>query len=467
MTLRMLHTTAVFATLLGLAATAAAQDARPVAFTNARLYTLEGEPIEHGTLLVRDGKIAELGADVAVPAGARIVDCKGDSIMPGLVSAYSHVGLINDQAQRPQPMQQGRRGRRGGPPMETGGGRGGAVNAAATKVTDKLYAQQPAFGELLRAGVTTLALTPIGNGLPGLGARLSPDGGNLQDLVADDAAFVYVGMAMDSAVKKLLKEQFEKAAQLVEQRKKPPEPAKPETAPAPKPPEPAKPEAGKEGSEPPKPEPPKPDAAKEAARPAPPPKPKDQNLEVLADLLEGKRRAMLEIGSAAELLHWFHAVGNDVKFPRCLLNTRYDSSQGTIDTVIDEVKKLSATAVLLPPTMSTLPRSRYLVHPAKTLHDAGIDIGFVIGANRDGVRTTMFQLLELVRYGLPADVALKGVTLVPAKMLGVDAEVGSLKVGKQANLLLFRGDVLDPTSELRSVWLRGVEVTEQAKAGGR
>ena len=47
-------------------------------------------------------------------------------------------------------------------------------------MVESLYAKQDVFGELLRTGVTTLALPPAGNGFPGLGAVLRPDGRTLE-----------------------------------------------------------------------------------------------------------------------------------------------------------------------------------------------------------------------------------------------------------------------------------------------
>jgi hypothetical protein len=465
-----------------LAAAAGAQaarpaDSRPVAFTNARLHTFEGDAIASGTLVVRDGRIHALGADVAVPAGAVVVDCKGGSIMPGLVSAFSRAGL-EDRAEPREEPRDGRR-RRGGPPVDMAPQRsgGGAQNQAATKVVERVYARQRVFGELLREGVTSLALTPRGNGFPGLGAVLRPDGRTLEQLILDDDAFVFVGMARDSQAKKILKEGFEKAKKVVEERKKPKEEAKPaEAKPAEKPAEPPK---GNEPPKPPEPKPepkpdpkpePKPEDEKEGSQPPqgqptaqkPPTPPKDPNIEVLADLLEGKRRAILQIDSAADLLHWYHACGEDLTFPRAIAVPRHDTSSGTFDMVVEQAKKLGA-AMLLPIELATKPRSRYLIHPARILHDAGIEIGFVVGESRPAVRSSFFQLMELVRTGLPADVALKGVTLVPARALGIDSQVGSLKVGKKANLLVFRGDPLDPTSELSSVWLEGRQVPKDPK----
>ena len=62
-----------------------------VAFTNARIVTMDGdEVIERGTLVVERNRIAAVGADVAVPAGAHVVDATGKTIIPGLVDAHAH-----------------------------------------------------------------------------------------------------------------------------------------------------------------------------------------------------------------------------------------------------------------------------------------------------------------------------------------------------------------------------------------
>jgi imidazolonepropionase-like amidohydrolase len=451
------------------AAALRAQDSRPVAFVNARLVVVDEPVVERGTLVVRDGLISALGKDVAAPAGALLVDCKGGSVMPGLVSAFSRAGL--QPAQRQQMAAEGPRrgGRRGFVPPVEGPRTAGPGNQAATRIVERLDARQEVFGDLLRAGITTLSLVPLGTGFPGLGALLRPDGRTLETLAQRDDAFVFVGMARESQVKKILKEGFDKAKKIVEERKKPkeqpkpPEP-KPEAKPADKPAD--KPAEQKTGDKPPEPKPePKPEEKKEAQAPQPPaqpPKPeekKDPNLEVLADLLEGKRRAIVEIDSAADLLHFVHACGEDLAFPRAIAVARHDPLAGTLDDpdAIDAVAKLKSP-LLLPPELSTRPRTRYLTNPAKTLHDAGLEIAFAVGDSKEAARALFFKLMDLVRYGLPADTALAAVTLVPARMLGIDGEVGSLKAGKKANLLVFSGDPLDPTSELRSVWLAGRQV---------
>ena len=465
---------------------ATAQNARPTAFTNARIHTVSGKTIEKGTLVIRNGKIDAVGKDVVVPAGAKIIDATGKTLMPGLVSAWSRAGLTAPTSRTNTPTRSGRRGR---PQRFRPSGDGGrSTNAAATKVIDRVYIRQPIFGKLLEVGVTSLALNPSGGGFPGLGAVLNPDGKTREALTRNDEAFVQIGMQRNSGAKKLLKDTFEKAKKVVEEREKPPAPpaekpeakkptagepaAKPGEKPAGKPPE---------GKEPPKPGPkptptptptptPKPKEGekkqdpKTAAKPTTKPaaeKPKDPNLEVLADLLQGKRRAIVQIDSAADLLHWRTVVDDDVKFPRMIAVTRHDSNSGTIDMVIDHLKKWECS-VLLPPSLTTLARTQYLTHPAKILDDAGIEVGFMIGESPNSVRNIFFNLMELVRSGLPADVAIKAITQVPAKALGIDKRTGTLEVGKDADLLMFDGDPLSPSGKLEQVWLRGSRVEKDS-----
>lgn len=454
-----------------------AQSARPTAFTNARIHTVSGKTIERGTLVIRGGKIEAVGKDAVVPAGAKVVDATGKTIMPGLVSAWSRAGLRAPTSRGNTPTRSSRRGR---PMRFRSRSSSRTTNAAATKVVDGIYIRQPIFGKLLEVGVTSLALNPEGGGFPGLGAVLNPAGKTREALTANDEAFVQIGMARNAGAKTLLKSTFEKAKKAVTEREKPPEPPKKPEAkqPATKKPEAKKPDAkpGEKpakpsGKEAPKQDPKKPAPKKEApkrpeAKPAAKPKPKkpkDPNIEVLADLLQGKRRAIVEINSAADLLHWRTAVSDDVKFPRMVAVTRHDTTSGTIDMVVDHLKKWECS-VLLPPLLATQPRTAHLTHPAKKLHDAGIEIGFAIGESPRSVRAIFFSLMELVRSGLPADVALKAITQVPAKALGIDKRTGTIEVGKDADLLVFGGDPLSPTGSLEQVWLRGSRVEKDGAA---
>jgi len=89
-------TGAEFAPALGAQAPAAGV----VAIRNATLMTASRGTIANGTIVLRDGKIAALGANVAVPAGAEVVDATGKFVSPGIIDAHSHIAndAINEGA---------------------------------------------------------------------------------------------------------------------------------------------------------------------------------------------------------------------------------------------------------------------------------------------------------------------------------------------------------------------------------
>lgn len=90
----------LFATALaGIAAITAPATAQDIAITNARLVVGDGTaPIDGGTVVVRNGRVAAAGAGVAVPAGVTVVDAGGKWVTPGLVAGFSRVGLIEVDA---------------------------------------------------------------------------------------------------------------------------------------------------------------------------------------------------------------------------------------------------------------------------------------------------------------------------------------------------------------------------------
>jgi imidazolonepropionase-like amidohydrolase len=67
-----------------------------LAIKNATLLTVTKGVIENGTLLIEDGKIAALGQDVVVPAAAQVIDAKGGFVCPGFVDAHTALGLKED-----------------------------------------------------------------------------------------------------------------------------------------------------------------------------------------------------------------------------------------------------------------------------------------------------------------------------------------------------------------------------------
>src|SRR6476469_5482063 len=63
------------------------------AIVGARIVTVSGPVIENGTIVIQNGKIAAVGANVAIPAGAEKIDGKGLSVFPGMIDAGTNMGL--------------------------------------------------------------------------------------------------------------------------------------------------------------------------------------------------------------------------------------------------------------------------------------------------------------------------------------------------------------------------------------
>ena len=68
-----------------------------------------------------------------------------------------------------------------------------------------------------------------------------------------------------------------------------------------------------------------------------------------------------------------------------------------------------------------------------------------------------------VAYGLPESAALRAVTLAPAEILGVADQVGSLDVGKKANLVITAGHILQPTTEVKGLFISGKPLTPESR----
>jgi hypothetical protein len=64
-----------------------------LAITGGHVVPVDGDPIDGGTVLITDGRISAVGADVQVPAGVPIVDAAGRWVLPGLVEAHAHLGI--------------------------------------------------------------------------------------------------------------------------------------------------------------------------------------------------------------------------------------------------------------------------------------------------------------------------------------------------------------------------------------
>ena len=124
--------------------TYAAPSSRTTAIVNAGILTGTGAYIERGTVLMAAGKIVAVGADVAVPADAMVIDANGKSISPGVIDSHSHLGVF------PSP----------GVTGHADGNESVAADTSQVWAEHSLWPQDPGFARARAGGVTTLLILP-------------------------------------------------------------------------------------------------------------------------------------------------------------------------------------------------------------------------------------------------------------------------------------------------------------------
>jgi imidazolonepropionase-like amidohydrolase len=124
------------------ASTYVAPPAPVTAIVNATILSAAGPRIERGTLVIADGQVRSIGAQVEVPADAKVIDAAGRWVTPGLIDFHSHAGLGFDRMRIDE------------------GNELSDSNVAQIRIEHSIWPQSPVFPRLLRGGVTTLHVLP-------------------------------------------------------------------------------------------------------------------------------------------------------------------------------------------------------------------------------------------------------------------------------------------------------------------
>ena len=179
------------------------------------------------------------------------------------------------------------------------------------------------------------------------------------------------------------------------------------------------------------------------AKPAPQPPPRDLSKEALGLVLEGELSLLITANTVPEIaaaLRLRQEFGFDL-----VLDSAAESY-----LLLDEIRE-AGVPVLLHPTMSRVRNGSY--ETAATLADAGIP--FAIQTGFEGyvpkTRVLLWEAAIAAANGLGMERALEAITLSSARILGIDDRVGSIEVGKDADLALFDGDPFEYTSHICGV----------------
>jgi imidazolonepropionase-like amidohydrolase len=385
-----------------------------VVFRGATVVPVSSPPIELGIVVVRDGKIDAVGrADsIRVPRGAEVRDVSGKFVLPGLVDAHSHLGDV------------------------AGGDSSGALHPSV-RALDAVDVHDESFWRARAGGITTVNVMPgSGHLMSGqtVYLKLRADPGSIEDWLycADPIDGVCGSMKMANGTNSLRDDPFPgtraKSAAMVRElfvaaqnyqakRKR------------------AQEEKEKEED----------DEAKPAER--------DLGLEAVAQVLDGTRRVQFHThrhDDIATILRLHREFGFD------FVVQHGTESWMLADELAREGVSVSFTLLDSPGGKEEILRMR-MDAPA-LLERAGVDVGLNTDDPINDSRLLLRIAAMAARHGLSREGALRAVTLVPARQLGLDDRIGSIEPGKDADLVVLSGDPLSVYTQVLETWVEGRRV---------
>jgi imidazolonepropionase-like amidohydrolase len=400
---------------------AGAQQAPAVyAITHTKIFTLAGSPIDDGILVIRDGKIAAVGTNVDVPAGAQVIDGKGLQVYPGLFDPVTQMGLSEIAAVSATV-----------DTTETGAFNPDVVAAEAVLPSSEHIPVTRA------AGITEVLAVPASGGfdsrgsaniLGGQASAINLAGWTINDMLIKKS----VAMVLDWP--QIQTQSFDFAT------------FSRKTKPFPE----AKQERDKQVDE-------LADWLDNARHYAqawghggPAEYRRDLKLEALVPVIRGELPVLVFANRARD-------IRNAVEF--CdKQKVKMILAGGAEAYKVKELLRSKSIPVILQPTLTAPldedePYDRSLSQPAE-LVDARVKIAFGSFDNSFARRLGQ-QAANAVAYGLPYDEALKAVTLYPAQIFGLADQIGTLEPGKIANVIVTDGDPLELTTDVRYLFIKG------------
>ena len=421
--------------------TLSAQDV--VAIRNATIRT-QGKDgvIANGTVLIRNGKIAEVGPKVDIPIVAQVIDGKGKTVTPGFVSIFYPVstqrGSSGDDGSRVITVQ----GRTFVVP-----GRSPAASTSFVKVADILNRDSVEWKGPLRAGVTTMNLVTAGYSQA---AVASPSEDKQTSKVIEPNGRVVVTVTNSTQSLDLLRNNLKaptRSAPSGIPPNIPPNIAAMMAARGMRPPGSGTPPGIPPGTTPPT------GATSEQASASTPELTPEQKL--WSEVRDGNSPLFVVVNNSAAILHVLQVLQEYPKVKAVWVVNGADAYQS-----LAEFPK-ETTRLVLPPAIDFVPNSRDKMNVPAMAAERKLPFVLSFGTRTEESQLApTFALAMLVKTGLSEDSAMKSVTLGPAEFLGLEKTIGSIEVGKVANLILFDGSPFDATTAINNVFLEGRPVYE-------
>ncbi len=397
----------------------------PIALKGGKLLTITHGTIENGVLVMENGKITAVGpaASTPVPKNAQVIDATGMTVYPGLIDSETELGLTevssdastNDRVETSDEIM---------PHMH---------------VADAFHAESELIPVTRVNGITNAIVAPASaDTLPGQDAFIQLDGRSADDmlLIRDVAmplnftgrqrrgmgrggesgpgrgGFPTTRMGMAAQLRQTFLDAQDYAQKWADYEKK-----------------------------------------KGEVKDKPPSFPKrDLKLEALVPYLEGKKTIVLAADEPSDLQT---VVRLAQEFRLKFVINHVSHAQ----LLLDYLASLKAPVIVGPIYEDPKDDERYdtVYRLPAELHKRGVKIAFA-SYDAHQVRNLPYAAGFAVAFGLPYDEALKALTINPAEIWGVADKLGSLEVGKAANVVVANGDPLDVRTDVKRVFISGREI---------
>ncbi len=409
------------------------------AITNARIVPVSQPPIEKGTIVIRNGLIASVGANVTVPADARLVDGTGLTVYPGFIDSYGSLGI-------PSAAQgAGGRGGRGGGGAQAATAATGAANSAypaglqpEIRAQELLNPDGDSFTAAHGAGFTS-ALSAQGAGIfQGTSALINLTDGDVNALVVKPDVAQHIGftplrnggypnslMGVFSSLRQILLDAQHYRDEQAAYSRNPRGMQRPEA---------------------------------------------DPSLAALQDVIAGKEPVVMfassqrEIERALDLAKEFGlkpiiAGGSEAY----TVAARLKAEGVPVLLSANFPRRTAAPSADADPDPIRVLRERVEApkSPAK-LQAAGVRFALQSGGS-NSFNDLIPNVRRAIENGLTTEQAIRSLTLQPAEILGVADRLGSIETGKIANLTISRGDLMT-TGRITQLFIDGKPVAMPSPA---
>jgi imidazolonepropionase-like amidohydrolase len=388
--------------------------AQSIAITGGKVYPVSGPPIENGTVIITNGRIAAVGANVPIPAGAQRIDATGKIVTPGFVNSSTQLGVQEVSAV---------------PDTRDVSARGKDNVAAAFTVWEGLNPNSVMLAPARKEGVTSFVVIPTGGLVAGQAALLDVVPGTTTDMIirAPVAMVAEVGDPQAAGVtsrgelivklRELLDDtRFFRANRSAFDRAQT-----------------------------------RPFAASRL------------DLQAMIPVIEGTLPLIIVVDRASD-------IDAAMRLARDF-NVKLMIGGGAEAWMMAD--KLAAAKIpVLTGAMNNIPGGFAALgqrqENAGLLRKAGVQVALIGNAGGGdeeafNVRNLKQEAGNAVAYGMTWDDALRAVTLAPAEIFGVADRVGSLQAGREGNVVVWSGDPFEFTTRVEHVFVRGREYHDKTR----